>query len=184
MPTSDIANVPPVIKEAVRLRPRSVLDLGVGFGKYGVLLREKLDIEPGRVKPEHWSVTIDGVEAFERYRNPIYGFVYNRLAFEDFSQDPDKYRAYDLVLLIDSLEHLDKQVGRRVLGRLRSNNRHLIVSCPNFDCPQGAVNGNEYERHRARWYPREFVAFGGTILHEGLCCVASVPGTAAASEVS
>jgi hypothetical protein len=78
MPTSEIDNVPAVVKEAVRMRPLSVLDLGVGFGKYGVLLREKLDIEPGRVRPEHWSVRIDGVEAFERYCNPIYTFVYNR----------------------------------------------------------------------------------------------------------
>jgi hypothetical protein len=179
MPTSNIDNVPSVIKEALRIRPSSVLDLGVGFGKYGVLLREKLDIEPGRVAPDRWLVTIHGVEAFERYRNPIHTFVYNQLRIEDFSSHPDTYRGYDLVLLIDSLEHLEKPVGCAVLQQLRINNRNLIVSCPNCDCPQGAVNGNEYERHRARWYPHEFVELGGTILHQGFCCVASVPGLAA-----
>jgi hypothetical protein len=158
------------------MRPRSVLDLGVGFGKYGVLLREKLDIESGRLTPERWSVRIDGVEGFEGYCNPIHGFVYNRLWFEDFSKDPDKYRDYDLVLLIDSLEHLDKPVGERVLQRLRINNRQMIVSCPDCDCLQGAVNGNEYQRHRARWYRHEFVALGGNILHRGFCCVAGIPG--------
>src|SRR3989442_9799083 len=104
MPTSDIDNVPTVIKEAIRVRPHSVLHLGVGFGKYGVLLREKLDIEPGRVTPKTWLVRIDGVEGFEPYCNAIYSFVYNRLWIEDLSKDPNKYRDYDLVLLIDSLE--------------------------------------------------------------------------------
>ena len=182
MPTSDIDNVPAVVKEAVRMRPRSVLDLGVGFGKYGVLLREKLDIEPGRVTRDRWLVRIDGVEGFERYYNPIYSFVYNHLWIEDLSKDPNKYCGYDLVLLIDSLEHLEKSLGRELLERLRLNNRHLVVSCPNCDCPQGAVNGNEYERHRARWYPHEFVALGGTILHQGFCFVASLPGLLARPE--
>ena len=53
------------------LQPRSILDVGCGFGKYGMLLREYLDVWHERYDKERWQVRIVGIEAFEQYRNPF-----------------------------------------------------------------------------------------------------------------
>lgn len=179
MPTSQIENVAPIINYAFGLRPKSVLDLGVGCGKYGHLLREYLDIGQGRLDPDEWKVRIDGVEGFGDYthylRQRMWG-AYTSIATEDFTVG--YYTAYDLVLLIDSLEHLDKEAGRSLLSRLIRHNKNVIVSCPfgpNYR-EQGAVFGNEFERHRAHWTPEEFKEMRGTHIYSGVCTVWHLKG--------
>ncbi len=71
MPTSDLHNIAPVISVMSRLNPRSVLDIGCGFGKYGVLLREYLDVAHGRVDRETWEVRLEAIDAFAGYQNEL-----------------------------------------------------------------------------------------------------------------
>jgi hypothetical protein len=49
----------------VNLNPSSVLDIGTGFGKYGLLCCEYLKLWDGRENYSHFLRRIDGVEAFE-----------------------------------------------------------------------------------------------------------------------
>jgi hypothetical protein len=173
MPTSELSNIYPIVAKAARLQPKRILDLGIGFGKYGVLLREYLDVAEFRIRPEQWKLTIDGVEAFENYRTGVWD-IYDEVHIEDFTKTYQTYKDYDLVLLIDSLEHIERPLGDTILDTLLTNNRNVIVSCPDGDYPQGAVNGNEFETHRARWTPEDFTIRGGTILHKQVCCVAHI----------
>jgi hypothetical protein len=173
MPTSDGHNILPIIIEVARLNPKTILDLGIGFGKYPVILREYLDIAYGRIKQKDWKVKIYGVEGFEDYRSPCWD-VCDYILPHDFSKGT--YAGFDVVLMIDSLEHLDKETGKKVLENLLLGNRNVIVSVPDGDYPQGAVNGNEFERHRARWREHEFVHMGGRIIYQGVCLIASIPG--------
>ena len=39
MPTSEYVQIPKVVEVIARLAPRTVLDVGAGYGKYGVLAR-------------------------------------------------------------------------------------------------------------------------------------------------
>jgi hypothetical protein len=176
MPTSDIHNIVPIVEVAMQLQPRSILDLGMGSGKYGVLLREYLDVAHGRLTRKDWAVHILGVEGFPQYINNLHRSVYSTTSVEDFSdkENWEFYKGYDLAMMIDSFEHIEKQRGRELLTFLRQNNKRVLVSCPFGDnyLEQGAVYGNEFERHRAHWHPHEFVNMGGTILHRGVCCVA------------
>ena len=48
MPTSFHHHISKMVDWVVRLQPRSILDIGVGFGKWGFLCREYLDIFQGR----------------------------------------------------------------------------------------------------------------------------------------
>lgn len=96
--------------------------------------------------------------------------MYTGVWIEDFSKNT--YEGYDLVLLNDSLEHLDKATGLNVLQDLLVRNKYVLVSVPDGDYPQGAVNGNEYECHRARWQEWEFKTLAQTkVIHRGTCLV-------------
>lgn len=173
MPTSEASNITAIVQAVCTINPKSILDLGVGCGKYGALCREYLDLSYGRNQPEQWEANIVGVEGWEKYRNPMWN-LYSQVLIEDFTKPAQMYANYDLVLMIDSLEHLPKDEGKKLLEQLLQHNHFVIVSCPwgaNY-LEQEAVFGNEYERHRAHWRPNDFVSMGGRLIHLGVCVVA------------
>jgi hypothetical protein len=51
----------------------------MGFGKYGVLCREYLELWDGRENYHEFKRRIDGVEAYDKYITPIHKFVYNNM---------------------------------------------------------------------------------------------------------
>lgn len=176
MPTSEINTVPAIITEVCRLQPKSVLDLGCGNCKYPVLIREYLDGAYNRIKYDDWTVKIDAVEGFRSYVNDLHYSVCNNVYIEDFSAG--LYGGYDLVLMIDSFEHLDREVGQNLMDGLLKRNKHVIVSVPYGFAyrQQGAEFGNEFERHRTRWEPNYFKSLGGTEIFRGVCVAYSIPG--------
>ena len=66
MPTSVPYCVPVIASIARQLRPKSVLDVGVGFGKYGYLFREYLDVwdmhSVRDYERRRWTTRIEGIE--------------------------------------------------------------------------------------------------------------------------
>jgi hypothetical protein len=179
MPVSDLNNITPIMNEVWRLGPSSVLDLGIGMGMYGMLCRQLLDIGQRRLDPKQWTTLIVGVEGFTEYKNPLHDYAYSSVMYEDFTKGD--YKGFDLVLMIDSLEHIEKSVGHTLLDRLLQNNKRVIVSCPTGEnyLEQGAVFGNEFERHRAHWTEDDFELRGGRTLHKGICIVSSIRGEGA-----
>lgn len=118
---------------------------------------------------------IRAVEGFSKYITPLHDYAYDAIYNHNFADRNNwhHYVGYDMVLLIDSLEHLDKQTGLDLLDHLKLNNKHIIVSVPWGDdyLEQGAVNGNEFERHRGEWSPSDLIRLGGVELYRGICVV-------------
>ena len=177
MPTSDYKHIPQVLDEVYRLQPERTIECGVGFGKYGVLLREVLDAIYGRCKRADWQRVIWGIEVFEAYRNATWG-VYDNVIVGNFVDNPPI--GWDLVMMMDSLEHLTPEIGRPFLHGLVVRNKHVIISVPNGPMPQDeAVYGNIHERHLWTFNGLEEFPFEGTkLLYQGLCTVVSIPGKA------
>jgi len=67
MPIGSYAATVPLVQTLIRARPRSVLDLGMGFGCGGVVVRQWLDLG---VRP--WKTYLVGVEVWSDYRNPVW----------------------------------------------------------------------------------------------------------------
>ncbi|PDO11638.1 MAG: hypothetical protein BLM47_00480 [Candidatus Reconcilbacillus cellulovorans] len=152
MPTSYVQAIPSVVDAVLRAAPSSVLDVGVGFGKYGLLLREATDVAAGRYRPDEWRLRIDGIEIFAPYRTPVHDYAYNRVYYGDMFEVLERLPVYDVVLLIDVLEHVPKEDGRRLIDKLLSRaGKKLIVSTPLYPAPQGDYRGNVHETHRSRW---------------------------------
>jgi hypothetical protein len=130
----------------------SILDIGTGFGKYGVLCREYLELWDGRHNYSEFLRRIDGVEVFGDYITPLHKFVYNNIYISDIMEVLDKIESrYDLVLLIDVLEHFDKHQGENLLHKILQNNGGVLISTPKKPSSQEDAFNNVYETHRSKW---------------------------------
>ena len=160
--------------EAARLSPKKVMELGVGFGKIGCLLRETLDAVAGRCRPDQWQTVINGVEGFEQYRNPCW-HLYSSVVIADFRKMYEEVRGYGLVLMVDSLEHVKREEANALLDFLVAHNSNVLVSVPLGEYPQGVCHGNVLEAHRSTWTIQDFERFQHRVLHVGVCGVVSIP---------
>lgn len=156
MPTSQPENLTPVCQKILELAPnvQSALDIGVGIGKWGVLLREYLEVFPyWRFTRAEWKVRIDGVEIHKDYENPvwqIYDKVYPLEAY-GFLQICNNY---DLIIMIDVLEHFPKDQAVHVLNLMKARAKYVIFSYSN--CDQKDVPGNQHEDHLSKWKDSDF----------------------------
>lgn len=154
MPIGSFAAVPSLVQTLLRRRPRSVLDLGIGFGGGGVLVREWLDLG---VQP--WKTYLVGVEAWGTYRNPCWD-LYNLIHVKTIEQFLQENRErFDCILLCDVLEHFERQAGERLLHELPrrvTSDGCVVITTPAKFFPQEAVYGNELERHRSAWSAVDF----------------------------
>jgi hypothetical protein len=160
MPTSHFYQINQILELIVLTEPKSILDVGVGFGKYGFLAREYLELWDNRQQYKDWQHRIDGVEAFEHYATPLYEYIYDQLHFGDATEVvPRLTQHYDLLLLIDVLEHMDEAAGKEFLAACRKRARNIIISTPKDIGEQGEVFGNIYETHRFQWQRHHLGAF-------------------------
>ena len=72
MPLSDVWHIPAVMHFVRAAAPTRVLDVGIGMGNFGLLVRQYGDIGNERLSREQWKLRIDGIELFEPYRNPAW----------------------------------------------------------------------------------------------------------------
>jgi len=126
-------------------QPTSVLDIGIGYGKYGFLAREY-----GHAK------IVDGVEAEKRYITPIQKSIYDSLYLVDITKELDVIaRVYDLVLFIDCIEHMSKEEGHMVLQHFKCP---IIVSTPAMSFGQ-VIKDYPFEEHKSEWVPEDFLDY-------------------------
>lgn len=144
MPSSFRENIPQILKIIEEVNPKTVLDVGFGRGKYGFLIKEYY--------PE---IIVDGLEIFEPYITPlqegIYRNIYNSDALASELPQP-----YDLILLIDVIEHWTLEEGNDWIKRMLAQGSKILVSTPRAIGEQGAEFGNERERHISQWHGEYF----------------------------
>jgi hypothetical protein len=151
----------------MQLQPNSILEIGTGFGKYGLLFREYLDIraaanDRARLSPENWRVRIDGIECFAPYISDLQRSIYDRLVIGDALDEIDKLPSYDLVFLGNVIEHFPKEDGRLLLDKCIAHAlRMVIVTTPESFTPQGAEYGNRHEARHSLWTQEDFIRYPG-----------------------
>ena len=161
MPTSHQAIITPIINKVVELQPKSVLDLGIGFGKWGSLCREYLDVWAWRFYQNEWKARIDGVEGWEKYRSPGWG-NYNSVKIGNIQDVLPGLGDYELIMMIEVLEHFDREMGQSVLTEIFKHSKSAIISYSN--CDQHNVRGNDLEDHKSQWCHEDLAVYGVTEL--------------------
>lgn len=143
MPTSEHWQIPHVVELIARVRPERVLDVGAGYGKYGVLAREYGGAE-----------RVDAADAVAP-SFPVYDHVYLGDLSDIHRVLPAEAAGYDLALFIDVIEHFEKDAGYRVLDELTRRARRVLVATPLGFRPQ-EIPGMPFETHRSGWRPDDF----------------------------
>lgn len=160
MPTSHLYQLNEIVELIVITNPKSILDIGVGFGKYGFLSREYLELWDGREKYSDWKRRIDGIEIFKQYLTPIHDFFYNHIYIGNAIDIVSSLKTnYDLILLIDILEHFDYKDGINLLRECKKHGKNMIISTPNFIGSQKDSFNNPFEAHKFRWRKKHFDKF-------------------------
>ncbi|NMO96551.1 class I SAM-dependent methyltransferase [Paenibacillus lemnae] len=158
MGTSNWQNISFCVEQIRMISPNRVLDIGVGFGRWGMLCREFLEVWNGRVFRKQWRVRIEGVEIFPKNVDPYHAYFYNQIHIGDaydfvHAADPQQY---DLIILGDVLEHFDKVRAVSLLNACLMKGRFVMLNIPiGSNWPQGTVYGNAHETHRSTWTTQE-----------------------------
>ena len=166
MPSSNSETIPIVIGLARLLAPTRVLDVGAGFGKYGVLFREYLELLFAQ-ETSDWTkddaqrrrkVRIDAVEGFRAYIGPLHEWVYDEIFVQEVQDFLKGDWEYDVIFMGDVLEHFEKRFAlEELLPRLVSRSRMGVLIVTPLKCDdQGVVFGNRLEIHRSLWRPKDF----------------------------
>jgi hypothetical protein len=143
MTTSEFSQIPEVVDILVKERPQSVLDVGSGWGKYGVLAREYAE-----------PAIVDAIDVMPpRYQVYDHAFVGDIRELDRVL--PKEAGPYDLALLIEVIEHLEKSDAWELLDRLVRRAKRVLITTPLGFRPQD-VPDMPFENHRSGWFPWQF----------------------------
>jgi hypothetical protein len=160
MATSPWAHIHTVIELVAHLRPTTLLDIGKGFGKYGLLLHEYVGMDrlkrpnPNMTIADQSSIVIDAVECNTDYLWPHISQFYRKVFQGRIEHIYASLSGYDLVLLIDVIEHLSPEFGKELLLHFSGTGASVIVTTPRVFFQQDLFDSTA-EQHVSLWAPRE-----------------------------
>jgi hypothetical protein len=142
MPYSSIAFDNFLVDHIYRLKPSRILDVGVGSGKNGNL-----------IKNSGYTGILDAIEPTESYikefnLSNIYNTVFP-VSIQDFIKTEYKFQ-YDVVIFGDVLEHLFRSEVIDYLDYFLYKCKWVIICWPN-NMAQDDYGGNSYEIHKSNF---------------------------------
>ena len=170
MASSFSSQIPGILHVIQRVAPKTVLDIGKGFGKYGFLIHEYCGIpnlrrvDPSLTMREQSDIRIDAVEVDENLLLPHLSQIYDKVHVGDVLTIYKGLPRYDLVLMIDIIEHIDKEAATGMLKAFLSQGSVILVATPRIFFPQH-LDGQDlydsvYERHVSHWTTGDFKSLG------------------------
>ncbi len=149
MPCSRPSALVHMCNRIIEKNPMSVLDIGIGFGKFGFLAREYTDVRLGRYF--HWQTRIDGIEIFEKYVTPLQQQIYDSIYIGNAIDILPTLGNYDMIICSDMLEHVNEHDGVFLLDAIEKKSRFAMIVTPVRVLQQEALYNNEHEKHISSW---------------------------------
>lgn len=172
MPSSHHSCISDVLTEFRKAKPKSVLDIGIGFGKWGVLFREYADVIcTSNPYKENWSTRIDGIEVHEKYLSPVHSYIYDNIYIGNATEVLDDLDSYDLAFMGDVLEHIEKTKAIHLLHDLCKKCKQVLLVVPLGEDWLRAtpIADNPHEAHVSAWAQADLVPFGFKLIKEYKC---------------
>lgn len=154
MPTSHPFQLNEIASLTTFIKPERVLEIGIGFGKYGLIIREYLEIWGDGGEYQEWLRQIDGIEIFENYILDHHRKIYDNVYLGNALDILHDLQSYDLIILIDVLEHLNEEDAKLLLSMCLAKSKYIIISTPKDIGTQGVGYENIYETHLSQWTKR------------------------------
>ena len=161
MASSFASQIPIIVHVLASLNPKTVLDIGKGFGKYGFLLHEYFGIDrvkrpdPRLTLGQQSRVVVDAVECNEDYLWPHLSHFYNRIHVGRIEYLYTSVGRYDVVLMADVIEHLAKADGLKIVKHFVAAGSHVLVSTPRKYFDQ-SIFESDAEHHLSHWTAKDF----------------------------
>lgn len=157
MPTSNWQNISYNIEFIRKINPQTILDVGVGFGRWGILMREFLEVwDDGNYKGD-WKRKIDGVEIFPEYLKDYHSYFYNNIYQQDaYNFLRETENKYDLINFGDVIEHFTKNKAYEIMKLALEKGKYSIVNIPIGTNWQQECDYNKYEDHLSSWEISDF----------------------------
>ena len=144
------------------MKPKRVMDIGAGMGKFGMLIREQYlsrNAEQGEMEPVD-DIVIDAVEDTKYLLTDRMKGLYNRVFEKDIFNFYPQMEDYDLILLIDTVEHWDKAKGLDLI-RVLSRKGSVMVSTPKHTGMYKEHFYGDPRHHITQYVDRDFDIFPG-----------------------
>jgi peptidylprolyl isomerase len=158
MPCSRPYALETVCNRIIEKNPMSVLDIGIGFGKFGFLAREYTDVLNCRYFD--WQTKIDGIEIFEKYITQLQKEIYDHIYIGNAIDILPTLGRYDMIICSDVLEHLSELDGTTLLDSIKNRCKFAMIATPVTVLHQEALYDNEYERHVSAWSKEKLSNWG------------------------
>jgi hypothetical protein len=171
MASSFVAQVPVVINIIKHLGYKRILDVGKGFGKYGFLIHEYCGIDNSErlktdVKLKQQSkVKIDCVEIDDDMFFPHLNHFYSNIYKSDINYIYKDLIEYDLILMTDVIEHLDKDNALQILKFYKENKLDVLITTPT-DFFEQYLYKSKYENHVSHWTLEDFKKIGFNVNYQ------------------
>lgn len=159
MPSGASETIPYFVEFTRKNRPnlKTVLDVGVGFGKDGFLLREYYDVKTWHnYRPETWQLKLTGVDIYNGYISELQRMIYNKVIIGDIMDVLPRLGQFDLAVMGDILEHFTKEDGYRLLDMLFEHAEDIVITTPNGFQVHHGTKDNVHEEHKSGWTLEDF----------------------------
>lgn len=161
MGTSNWQNISYNIELLRKLNPQTILDVGVGFGRWGILFREFLEVWDSGIYDGEWNRQIKGIEIFPGYIKDYHRYFYDDIYIEnalDYLKNTGE--RYDLINFGDVIEHFEKADGEELIKLAVDKGRFVLITIPiGKYWAQEGTKGNPFEAHKSIWYNNDFTKF-------------------------
>lgn len=164
-------NIPAILRVMFLNKPKKILDVGPGLGKYGLLIREqdistkveKAAKEGGSLVPTD-DLTIDCTEdtAYFHQGRPgkileaVYDHVLRDDIFSEQAMANIKNQEYDWILFIDTVEHWKKDATIALLKEI-SKYSNILISTPMKTGMYTAHLYDDPRHHITQWAREDFL---------------------------
>lgn len=130
---SNLYSIPGVIEALQELNPKSIIDIGGGIGKYGMLCKEYIN-------PDRLDYLDSSWENYTDVTEELYDGKYVT-KIQDFEFERD----YDVALLIAVMCRFTKEEGYEILAKIRVHCKKIVLTI-------------EKEQHggMTQWKPSDF----------------------------
>lgn len=168
MASSTTEHISDFMRYVNKIQPKNIVDIGIGFGRWGFLCRELLDGLHGRFERISWKTNIVGIEIFNKFITSLQKYIYSRIFIDDgyawlknYAQNNKDDRNIDLIIFGDVLEHMPKEKAIKCLELGIALSNYVLAGIPiGYEYKQGECFGNPYEAHLCEWTVEELKKYG------------------------